>query len=109
HGRQREMEVAREIQQRLLPKSPPEVDGFEIAAATHPAQETGGDLYDFIPLTGDLLGVAIGDASGHGIGAALVIAETRAYLRAFAARESDPGQLLAETNRCLTGDLGSEF
>lgn len=109
HGRQREMEVAREIQQRLLPKFSPKLDGFEIAAATHPAQETGGDLFDFLPLATDLLGVVIGDASGHGIGAALVIAETRAYLRAFAAGESDPSRLLAETNRCLVGDLGSEF
>lgn len=109
HGRRRELELAREIQQAVLPKGPPKLPGFAIAAVSHPAQETGGDLFDFIPLPDGGLGIAVGDASGHGLGPALVIAATRAYLRAFASHESDPGRLLARTNRCLVDDLGDHF
>jgi PAS domain S-box-containing protein len=102
--RSREFELARRIQLGLLPKFPPLIPSFAIDGASRPAQETGGDYLDFIPMPGGSLGIAIGDASGHGIGAALVMAETRAYLRARAATDSDVGQLLTLVNRQLTED-----
>src|SRR5262249_41753577 len=59
------------------------------------------DYLDFIPMAGGCLGIAVGDASGHGIGAALLIAETRAYVRALALSHTDVGTVLALTNRRL--------
>jgi sigma-B regulation protein RsbU (phosphoserine phosphatase) len=99
------LKVAREIQQRLL--SPRiSVPGFDIAGATHPAVETAGDYFDFISFSDGSIGIVVGDAVGHGIGAALIMAETRAYLRAFAKSESDPGEILSLLNRELAVDLG---
>lgn len=109
HRRNGELKAAREIQRMLLPAVPPAPPGYTIAATSHPAQETGGDYYDFLRLPGGSLGLAVGDASGHGVAAALVIAETRAYLKAFAVIESEPGRLLTHANRALAEDLGDGF
>jgi len=79
------------------------VPGFALGGSTYPAQETGGDLFDFVRLADGSLGIAIWDASG--IGAALVIAQTRAYLRTWGAADSDVGKLLTRVNRQLNGDL----
>lgn len=106
--RAREFELARKIQLGLLPKAPPSIAGFAIDGASHPAQETGGDYLDFIPMPGRLFGIAIGDASGHGIGAALVMAETRAYLRARAATDLSVGEILTLVNRQLCADLPAD-
>jgi PAS domain S-box-containing protein len=103
--REREFSLARAIQVGLLPKGAPTLAGFVIAGASHPAQETGGDYFDYIPAPDGSLGVAIGDASGHGIGAALVIAETRAYLRARAATDTDLGRILTLVNRHVAADV----
>lgn len=102
--RARELELAREIQLELLPKAPPQVAGFAIDGTSHPAQETGGDYFDFIPMSGETLGIAIGDASGHGIASALVIAEARAFVRARAMTDVDVGSILTRLNRQITGD-----
>src|SRR5262249_55542555 len=80
HARAKEFSLARTIQQGLLPKAPPTLAGFDLAGVSSPAQETGGDYFDFIPMAQDSWGIAVGDVSGHGIGAALLMAETRAYL-----------------------------
>jgi PAS domain S-box-containing protein len=103
--REREFSLARAIQIGLLPKSPPTAAGFVIGGASHPAQETGGDYFDYMPAPDGSLGVAIGDASGHGIGAALVIAETRAYVRARAATDPDLGRILTLVNRHVAADV----
>ncbi len=108
HAREREFHLAREMQQGLFPKSPPALAGFAIAGACHPAQETGGDYYDFISMTNGQLGIAVGDASGHGIGAALLIAETRAYLRGLALTHTDPGTILHLLNNRLVEDISSD-
>jgi sigma-B regulation protein RsbU (phosphoserine phosphatase) len=108
HARAREFSLARTIQQGLLPKDPPVVPGLEIAGASHPAQETGGDYFDFFPMSEDHWGIAIGDASGHGIGAALLVAETRAYLRAFALTDMDPGEVLDSVNQRLVEDIAAD-
>src|SRR5262249_33182977 len=88
--------------------APPALAGFEIAGACQPAQETGGDYYDFIPMSDGHWGMAIGDASGHGIGAALLIAETRAYLRALALTQTDPGAVLRLLNNRLAEDISTD-
>ncbi len=109
HERERELSLARAIQQRRLPRAAPALAGFDIGCASRPAQETGGDYLDFIPLPGGSLGVAVGDASGHGIGAALLMAEARAYLRALERSETGVGEVLAAVNRHLAEDVGDDF
>jgi sigma-B regulation protein RsbU (phosphoserine phosphatase) len=98
------LHIARKVQQRL---SKPKISlpGFDIAGATYSALETSGDYFDFF-YTGDgQVLLAVGDVCGHGIGAALIMAETRAYLRAFAKIESDPSKILKMLNEELSADL----
>jgi serine phosphatase RsbU (regulator of sigma subunit)/putative methionine-R-sulfoxide reductase with GAF domain len=100
--------IARVIQQGLLPKAMPKVTGFQITGRLATAKLVGGDCFDFMPLpqAGQCdLGVVVGDASGHGIAAALLMAETRAYLRAFALTCADVGALLTLSNQRLASDL----
>jgi sigma-B regulation protein RsbU (phosphoserine phosphatase) len=107
HEQDARLKVAREIQQRLL-KPDISVPGFDIAGATYPAVETTGDYFDFVPFSDGCIGIVVGDALGHGIGAALIMAQTRAYLRAFARTESDPGVILNLLNQELARDLGDD-
>src|SRR3954469_19925088 len=100
--------VAREIQQRLFPKSAPLLDGFDIAGATYPAEATGGDYFDYLPMLNNCTGIVVGDVTGHGIGPALLMAETRAYLRILARNREDPAEILHRTNLVLAEDVGSE-
>ena len=78
--RTRELERAREVQERLFPQACPPVAGLDYAGACRPALGVGGDYYDFIRLSGTEVGIAIGDVSGKGIPAALLMATLRAYL-----------------------------
>ncbi len=100
--------VAREIQQRLFPKTAPQLPGFDIAGVSHPAEATGGDYFDYIPMLHGRLGIVVGDVTGHGIGPALLMAETRAYLRILARNRDDVGDILTRANRVLAEDVGSE-
>jgi len=102
-----QLSIAHELQQRLY-KASVSVPGFDIAGATFSAVQTNGDYFDFIELPDGCVGMVVGDVSGHGIGAALVMAQTRAYLRAFAKKESDPGMLLTLLNQELAADLDKE-
>src|ERR1041385_1189650 len=83
---QEQFRVAREIQQRLFPKAAPHFPAFDIAGASYPAEATGGDYFDYLPMLHGRLGIVVGDVTGHGIGPALLMAETRAYLRVLAGR-----------------------
>lgn len=103
-----EFAAAREIQQRLFPKSAPEVPGFEIAGVSQPAVATGGDYFDFLPMSDGALGIVVADVSGHGLGPALLMAEARAYLRPLSRRHPAPADILDEAQRLLSEDLGSE-
>ena len=103
-----QFQVAREIQQRLFPKHAPALPGFDIAGASHPAEATGGDYFDYLPMLHDRLGLVVGDVSGHGVGPALLMAETRAYLRVLAGRREDPGEILTRANGILAEDMGGE-
>jgi len=97
-----ELGVARRIQHALLPKDLPELDGWEIARHYQPAREVGGDFYDFLRLEDGRVGLVIGDCSGKGIAAALVMANTQSVLRAVAQREgTTPGRVLEEANEVL--------
>jgi serine phosphatase RsbU (regulator of sigma subunit) len=99
---EQELRVARLIQQTLLPKSVPRHPGYDVAAYYRPAREVGGDFYDFLELEDGRLGLVVGDATGHGVPAALMMANTQSVLRAVAQRGgTEPGRILAEVNEVL--------
>jgi sigma-B regulation protein RsbU (phosphoserine phosphatase) len=98
--RDREMQIAREIQQSLFPASCPAVPGFELAAASHPCYEVGGDHYDVIPLGGGRLALTVADVSGKGAPASILMASVHASLRALAGT-APPHVLLERVNRFL--------
>jgi PAS domain S-box-containing protein len=102
---QLQMSLARAVQQQFYSMPPPQIEGFDFAGAAFPADATGGDYFDFVPLPGDCIGIAIGDVCGHGIGSALLMVELRAYLRAFAQKSSDVGEILTLINSALALDL----
>jgi CheY-like chemotaxis protein len=97
-----QIRAAQAIQERLFPARVPHLPGYDIGAAAYPAEATSGDYYDFIPLADGGLGLVLGDVSGHGLGAALLMAETRACLRALAHTHSDPGEILTIANAMLS-------
>jgi serine phosphatase RsbU (regulator of sigma subunit) len=99
-----EIRLARQIQQKLFPAAALPLPGFDIGGASYPAEATGGDYFDYIPMLGDCLGIVIGDVSGHGFGPALLMAELRAYLRAFLLTRSDAGEVVALVNQALVRD-----
>ena len=97
--------LAREIQQHLLPAKAPQISGFDIFGQSIYCDETGGDYYDFIELSPDKLGVAVGDVSGHGIGAAMLMTTARGILRSQASHQgSELSQLITTLNRHLVRD-----
>jgi serine phosphatase RsbU (regulator of sigma subunit)/CHASE1-domain containing sensor protein/anti-sigma regulatory factor (Ser/Thr protein kinase) len=102
HSVEQELRLARSIQHALLPKDLPELEGWEIAYHYQPAREVGGDFYDFLRLDDGRVGLVIGDVSGKGMAAALVMANTQSVLRAVSRRRGiTPGQVLAEANELM--------
>jgi serine phosphatase RsbU (regulator of sigma subunit) len=107
---EQELRVARLIQQTFLPKSAPELGSYQIAAYYRPAREVSGDFYDFLEHEDGRLGLVVGDASGKGVPAAMVMANTRSVLRTIAQRgDLAPGQVLAEANEILYPDIPSNM
>ena len=104
---ERAMRIARDIQRGLLPDEAPAISGFDVAGFSQPADETGGDAYDFMPLPDGRWTFTVADATGHGIGPALVIAETRAMLRAVILQTADVGAVLHTVNNLLHQDLAN--
>jgi serine phosphatase RsbU (regulator of sigma subunit)/predicted ester cyclase len=102
---EQELQVARRIQQELLPEATPELEGWRIAAYYGPAREVGGDFYDFLELSSGRLGLVVGDATGHGMPAALVMATTRGMLRAVVQSLESPSEVLARVNEALVADI----
>lgn len=98
---ERDLHLAQEIQRHLLPKHMPHLPGLAIAARTVPARQLGGDLYDFLDYGSHRLGIAVGDVSGKGAGAALYGAVVSGILRAQAAHARPPAELLAAINDAL--------
>jgi predicted ester cyclase len=103
---EQELRVARRIQQASLPKEVPTLEGWEISPFYQPAREVGGDFYDFLELDDGRLGLVVGDATGKGVPAALVMASARSMLRAVAqASNYSPGEVLRRVNDSLVTDI----
>jgi sigma-B regulation protein RsbU (phosphoserine phosphatase) len=107
---ERELAIAADIQRSFLPKegAATERGAFVVHAAMIPAHAVGGDFYDYFWLDENRLGVVIGDVSGKGVPAALLMAVTRSLLRAGALRGDEPGPCLEEVNRLLVRDTATE-
>ena len=107
------LNLAMEVQQRLLPQKPPTIAGLDIAGHSTYCDETGGDYYDFLTLdeaSPSSVLVAIGDVMGHGVAAALVMAAARAVLRDRATNAGTLSSLMSRLNRLLAADLeGTRF
>jgi phosphoserine phosphatase len=101
----RDLGVARVIQQRLLPTDPPSVPGYALAGWNQPADATGGDFYDWFRLPDGRLVVAIGDATGHGIGPSLMTTTCRAFARAVLSGGTDLGPAVGRVNQLLSDDF----
>lgn len=97
----REMEIAREVQEDLFPQRLPSVQGLDFCGHCRPAREVGGDYYDFLELPEGRLGIAIGDVSGKGVGAALMMASLEASLRALASVLDDLAELMERVDRLV--------
>ena len=102
---EQEMRVARIIQQTLLPKELPSLDGWHISAHYQPARAVGGDFYDFLQFPDGRLGIFVGDVTDKGVPAALVMATTRSILRTTAERYVSPGKVLGRANDMLCPDI----
>jgi len=102
---EQELQVARRIQHALLPKEVPTLEGWEISPLYQPAREVGGDFYDFLELPNGHLGIVVGDATGKGVPAALVMASARSTLRAVAQGSNSPGEVLSRANDPLVIDI----
>jgi sigma-B regulation protein RsbU (phosphoserine phosphatase) len=103
------MSLAMEVQQNLLPKKMPIVKGLDIAARSIYCDETGGDLYDFLEIDdckADCIGIAVGDVSGHGIPAALLMATVRAFLKSRVTQPGSTADIISDVNRLVTHDTG---
>ena len=103
-----ELDRALEIQRDLLPKSLPQLPGVQIDGAWQPARTVGGDYYDVILLDDKRLGICIGDVSGKGITAALLMANLQASFRAFATPDAAPAVVCTKLNDFLCGNTGSD-
>jgi len=98
---QEELRLAYEIQINLLPTKSPMIPGYEIAGRSIPAKEVGGDYYDFIPIDDDRLAFCLGDVSGKGMPAALLMSNLQATVRAQTTTETTPGECVTNSNRLL--------
>ncbi|PKL62387.1 MAG: serine/threonine protein phosphatase [Methanomicrobiales archaeon HGW-Methanomicrobiales-2] len=100
----KELEIAKEIQQSILPESAPVLPGFDLAGFNLPAREVGGDFFDYIPVGEGCWGVEIADVSGKGVPAALFMALSRTLVRASASENPDPARSILEANRYICMD-----
>jgi serine phosphatase RsbU (regulator of sigma subunit) len=98
---EQELRLARSIQRASLPKEVPTLEGWQISPFYRPAREVGGDFYDFHPLSEGRLGLVVGDATGKGVPAALVMSTTCGMLRLAAQSSSSPGEMLQRVNETL--------
>lgn len=104
-ARQAETEQARALQERLLPREIPQVDGFDIACAWKPSSVVSGDYFDVIPLTEGRVALCTADVSGKGLSAANLMSDLRAAVRALAPESATPADLCSRVNRALCGQI----
>lgn len=100
-----ELSLAASIQQRLFPRHPPQIPGYDVAGAFSPALATCGDYFDFLQVPGDRLVLAVADVCGHGLGPGLIMAATRGYLRSLAQAGLPLAEVTEGLNRLLLEDL----
>ena len=98
------LNLAQEVQQNLLPQRPPRLESIDVAGRSLYCDETGGDYYDYIELPNRRLGIVVGDVSGHGVSAALLMASVRGYLRARATLAESTGDIITGVNRLISVD-----
>ncbi len=101
---EQQLATAREIQQRLYPVQVPEIPGLDVAGVTFPAEATGGDYFDYIALSNGRLCLVVGDVSGHGLGPAMLMVETRASLRALCHSSGQIEDIMSILNTLLVRD-----
>ena len=106
---EQELRLARSIQRASLPEEVPQLEGWQITPYYQPAREVGGDFYDFHLLPEGRLGLVVGDATGKGVPAALVMSSTRSMLRALARASNSPGEVLEQVNDLLVTDIPSNM
>src|SRR2546429_1237804 len=104
-----DLEIARDIQRILLPAEAPAINGFQISGINVPARQVSGDYFDYIRVDEGRLGVAIADVSGKGVPASLIMAICRSVLRAEAARNPSPADVLRKVNRQLYPDIKEDM
>ncbi len=102
---QKELQVAQEIQQMLLPSDFPQVDGYEIASFYEAAKEVGGDLFDFVEVDTDTIGICVADVAGKGVPGSLIMTMIRTALRLEARGNKNPADVLSRVNRFVTDDM----
>ncbi len=107
--RKKELEIAQQIQESFLPHTIPLIENYDLAASSIPAQEVGGDFYDFIPISSAQTGLTIGDVSGKGIPAALFMAFSRTLLRAKACRNPGVGRMIESVNNFINEEPHSNM
>ncbi|MBN1153335.1 SpoIIE family protein phosphatase [candidate division KSB1 bacterium] len=97
----RELEIARRVQMSLLPKTEPTIPGFQIAGICLPAQEVGGDYYDFVSVNQTKTGIVIGDVSGKGVPAAIYMTLTKGIMQSYAEENTSPLKVLSKVNKLM--------
>jgi sigma-B regulation protein RsbU (phosphoserine phosphatase) len=101
---ERELQVARDVQSNLIPRTTPQVDGWDFAALWKPARQVSGDFYDFIPLNQDKIGIVIADVTDKGMPAALFMAHARSIIRASVVGPYPPAEAMASANHLICTD-----
>ncbi len=102
---QKELQVAQEIQQMLLPSDFPEVEGFDIGSYYEAAKEVGGDLFDFVEVDDETVGIVVADVSGKGVPGSLIMTMIRTAIRLESRGNKNPADVLARVNRFVTDDM----
>ncbi len=106
HEARHQLVTGGKVQQAKFPRSSPDLPGYDIAGACVPAEATGGDYFDYFQISDEYLGIAIGDASGHGLGPAMVMSDVRAILRTLTTVCTDIREIMRLLNEITTRDLG---
>ncbi len=102
---QKELQVAQEIQQMLLPSDFPHVEGYEIASYYEAAKEVGGDLFDFVDVDEDTIGICVADVAGKGVPGSMIMTMIRTALRLESRGNKNPADVLAKVNRFVADDM----